>query len=176
MADTPSKDAPKQALPSAPSAPVVPINRVVQPMAEGDFSEKQFKQLEYVGYAKAGTTIEDMLKREYWAHVAAKLRPMTRLIIMTEDRRLYVEFIAFAVGSNWAEVRQFGKEINVDKVSARGSVADDYEISDGGLVKEWQIVRKSDGRVIKGDGTLKNEDEARKWLGEYLRAQGLRAA
>jgi hypothetical protein len=55
-------------------------------------------------------------------------------------------------------------------------VADDFEVKYLGLHLEWGIIRKSDGRVVKGDSTLKTEDAARAWLREYLQSIGRRSA
>ena len=166
--------------PKAPSAvapaPAPAPHRVVPPMAEGDFQEGQFRQLFYVGYAKSGTTVADMLKRDYWAHVAQRMRPGTKIAVLTEDKRLYAEFIVFALGSTWAEVRQLGTEINVDKLVAGSGVADDFIIRDLGLIKKWGVIRVSDGREVKADGSLETEDAARAWLGAWLRSQGVRPA
>ena len=113
---------------------------------------------------------------EYWANNAGKLRPRDKIAVMTEDSRLYLELIVFTVGSNWAQVRVLGQPITVSEAVSRSSVADDFEVKYLGLHLEWGIIRKSDGRVVKGDSTLKTEDAARAWLREYLQSIGRRSA
>ena len=140
------------------------------------FVGREFKQNEWFVTAEKGTTIEHLLMPEYWANNAGKLRPRDKIAVMTEDSRLYLELIVFTVGSNWAQVRVLGQPITVSEAVSRSSVADDFEVKYLGLHLEWGIIRKSDGRVVKGDSTLKTEDAARAWLREYLQSIGRRSA
>lgn len=169
-------------MPEAAKAPVAPepvarAPRKMVPLQEMRFKQREFLQNQYAIDAPIGTTMEDLLTREYWGHVARKLRRRDKIVVMTDDCRMYVELIVFAVGSNWAQVRPLpGTFVVLDAAIARSSVADDYEIRDGGLHKKWVVVRLSDGREIKGDGTLQTEDAARAWLRDYLNSQGIRTA
>lgn len=157
--------------------PLPPAGRnKMKPLDEMRFHQQGYGQNVWEAIPPAGTTIENMLTREFWANMARKLRSMDKIVVLTDDRRLYAEFIVFAVGTTWAQVRLLGTPIVVDHLTARSSFADDYEISDGGLHRGWTVTRKSDGRLVKEDGTLKTEDAARAWLREYLQAQGLRTA
>lgn len=161
-----------------PAAPtLMPARRApMAPLNEMRFGQREFQQNEWFAIADKGTTIEDLLSRDYWANNAAKLRPKDKIAVMTEDRRMYVELIVFVTGTNWAEVRVLGTPIIVDNLSARSGAASDFDIVDGGLARKWMIVRRSDGRVVKGDGTLQTEDAARAWLREFLQSLGHRAA
>lgn len=159
------------------AAPEAPPRKPPPPLNERNFQPREFTQIEYAALVPKGTTVEDLQERGFWAHNAAKLRPMAKIVVMTEDRLLYCELIVFATGSNWAEVRVLkGSVIKVDHVTARGSAGDDFEIVDGGMVKQWTVVDKRNGREIKADGTLKTQEAARLWLGDFLKSQGLNRA
>lgn len=159
-----------------PTAPVPMPQKPREPIAERRFSERDFKQLTYVALPEKGTTIDDLLRRDYWANVAAKLRETSKIFVMCEDKSYYCELIVFATGSNWAEVRMWGSPIFIDTAIVGGQAATDYEIVNDGLVNKWIIRRRSTGQNVKADGTLQTEDAARAWLREYLNAQGLRTA
>lgn len=113
-------------------------------------------------------TIEDLLKRECWSQVAAKLRVGTKIIAMREDGEFYVELIVFGVGINWAQAHILTGPINGSASIARSTASDDFQIRYEGLIQEWVIVRKSDGAYVKNDGTLKTQVAAEAWLREYL--------
>ena len=161
---------------AAPSLELVKREVPMKPLNEMRFTGLEFKQNQWAAFVEKGTTIEHLLTREFWANNAAKLRPFDKIVVMTDDRRLYVELVVFAVGANWAQVRVHGQPIIVTDAIARSGVADDFAVEDLGLQLGWGVIRKSDNRIVKGDGTLKTEDAARAWLREYLASIGRRTA
>lgn len=150
--------------------------RKMVPLQEMRFKQREILQNEWAINAPKGTTIEDMLTPTFWAHVASKVNPRDKITIMTDDCRMYVELIVFAKGQNWLQVQVFGAPVYASSEMANASMADDYRIEYGGLQNHWQIVRVADGRLIKSDGTLKSEQEARLWLNDYKVANGQRNA
>lgn len=150
--------------------------RKFKPLQEGRMELREFKQNVWAVFAPAGTTVEDLLNRDFWAHCAIKFSPMNKICVMTDDKRLYVELIVTTVGSAWAQVHVLGIPLIIGDVASNGSIADDYRIEDGGLHKKWIVVRKSDGAEIKSDGTLKTPEQAQSWLRDFLNSQGRRIA
>jgi hypothetical protein len=49
--------------------------------------------------------IEDLLKPDYWAHVAIKMKPGDRIEAIPEDKHYFAEFFVMACASNWAKVK-----------------------------------------------------------------------
>ena len=172
----PASPSPSPAVSAAPPLESVKREAPMKPLNEMRFTGLEFKQNQWAAFVEKGTTIEHLLTREFWANNAGKLRPFDKIVVMTDDRRLYVELVVFAVGANWAQVRVHGQPIIVTDAVARSGVADDFSVEDLGLQLGWGVIRKSDGRIVKGDSTLKTEDQARAWLREYLGSIGRRTA
>ena len=58
------------------------VVRKVEPQSEINFQEHGWKQMEYDCLAADGVKPDDVLKREYWAHVSQRsLRTMTKIFI-----------------------------------------------------------------------------------------------
>ncbi len=147
-----------------------------KPIQERHFNPREIKQNEWSAILNKDVTVNDLLNRNFWGGVAAKLRRSDKIVCMSEDGRLYVECIVFAVGGNWAEVRVFGEPIVVTRAVAAGGPATDYEVRYLGLIKEWGVVELATGREVKNDGSLKTEDAARAWLRDFLSMEHHRVA
>lgn len=147
-----------------------------KPAEERHFHQREIKQNEWFLFLLKDVTVNDLHDRNFWGGVSMKLRPGDKVCCMSEDRRLYVEVIVFAVGGNWAEVRVLGDPIIVPLSVAAGGPATDYAVKDLGLLKGWGVVELTTGREIKADGSLKSEDQARAWLREFLTMGARRAA
>lgn len=161
-------------MPTSASSPLAP--RKFKPLQEGRMELREFRQNVWCVFAPPGTTVEDLLNKDFWAHCAIKFNPMAKICVMTDDKRLYVELIVTTVGSAWAQVHVLGTPLVIGELASRDSIADDYRIEDGGLHKKWIVVRKSDGAEIKSDGTLKTPEQAQSWLRDFLNSQGRRIA
>lgn len=142
------------------------------------FSLAEFKQNHWYALARATHTIDDVLKAEYWAHVANnKLAPGNKIAVFWEDRSQYYELVVFAVGVNWASVAVVVGPITPAKAMAGKSVGTDFEIRNLGEIKKWGVVRRSDGHEILADGSCDTQEKAARWLADYIRTTvGQRAA
>ena len=112
-------------------------------------------------------TFEDVLKREFWSQSPAA-SGRDKIIVMREDGGFYIELIVFAVGINWAEVEPSPTRSQA-RAPRRCRAADDFEVKYGGLIKNWIVVRRSDGVEIKVNGTLMTQEAAQAWLAGYIR-------
>lgn len=142
------------------------------------FSLAEFKQNHFYAIARAGHTLEDVLRAEYWAHVANnKLAPGNKIAVFWEDRSKYVELVVFEVGVNWAAVALALGPIRPAAAMAGKSVGTDFEIKNLGEIKKWGVIRRSDGREILADGSCDTQEKAARWLADYIRSTvGQRAA
>lgn len=147
--------------------------KAVPSLLEGDFHEQDIKQNRWTVFAKAGVLYEDVLKPRYWANVVPRARVAALINVLADDMSWYAELIVAAKYPGGLDVRPLRHT-----VIPRSSVAtpeSQYEIRYGGLNALWQVVQKSDGRIIFGDGKGRTEEEAQAWLRDYLRSSGVRA-
>ena len=114
-----------------------------------------------------GTLIEDMLKSEYWAHVARQLHISDRIEAVPEDGAFFAEFYVADVGVNRASVvllrmvNLHGEELPV--------LATDYCIKWKGQNLKHTIIRISDQANVKEGFASKPDAET--WLREYEKGQ-----
>ena len=158
----------KSAPVAAEPAPVAPVEKVITPLLDRHFSQREIKQNEWFATIPKQSSLDDIMVPKFWAYIAAKLQPGSKIVAMAEDLSFYVELIVIARGNNWAEVLPLHKPVQPGKNVLHKNAASEYVIEYGGLIAEWQVVRKADGKVVKGDGTLKTEDQAKEWLRNYL--------
>lgn len=164
----------------APVAPA-PVAMAKGPPATIDdrlFSLAEFKQNHWYALARSSHTIDDVLKAEYWSHVANnKLAPGNKIAVFWEDRSKYIELVVFGVGVNWASVALVVGPITPAQAMAGKSVGTDFEIRNLGEIKKWGVVRRSDGHEILADGSCDTQEKAARWLADYIRTTvGQRAA
>lgn len=145
----------KQAAPtSIPPAP--------KRLGQKGFMAADFAQPVWVVTPDGETTFEDVLTREFWAHVARKLTPDAIILVKPEKRDYFAELIVDAAGPNWAKVEVLR---HVQRDSDAG------ESQSGEFVVKWispplkyGVVRRSTGERVS-EGHAKKSD-AWTWLAE----------
>lgn len=90
-----------------------------------------------------GVDFEELFKPEAWAHIANKLRPMSRISVTSESSKFIGELVVMSCGAQWAKVeevmyKEFGVVEAVD-------VNDQYEAKWVSNRYKFGIRRKSDG-------------------------------
>lgn len=179
----PAADAPKVEMPAQPAAPIsppaaaapiVPLAaaappRKIDPLNEMSFQEHGWKQMHYDAIAAPGVQPADVLKREYWSHVSQKLRPMTKISIMADDRSWYGEVVVFQSYLQGALVAFVHPPVRLEKSGVTREESE-YDIIDGGMSKSWCVVRRKDQRFVSEGHT--SEAAASMWLSNFLKAQG----
>jgi hypothetical protein len=145
----------------------------LKPLNETTFHGREFRQNCWVAFVEKTITPDDLLDRDFWANVAAKLRAPDKVVVMREDRAWYREMVVFQVANTWAVLRPIGDVVYAAGV--RGGPLprpeDDYEVTDLGLNKMWGVTSRKTGQVLKGDGTLKTRESAEAWLRDWIKAQ-----
>jgi len=108
-------------------------------------------------------TVDDMLKPDYWAHVAMKLRPGDRIEAMPADRNYLAKFIVLGRDRLWAKVVLISYVVVYDK--------DEVPADEGYIVS---FVPSQKWRVVKGNDVLtKDHDDKQSalvWLKEHRKA------
>lgn len=107
----------------------------------------------------AGTVISDVLKPEYWASVANKLRPFDRIEVTPEDSTWWAELMVRSVSSKSVVVHLLMK---VDFAKAETPPADaalPYEI-DYTPATKWRVRRRSDNALISENHLNREQAQA----------------
>lgn len=113
----------------------------------------------------AGVPLEDVLKPEFWSHIARKLRIGDRIEIVPEDTAYFAELYVADVGMNRVTMKvlrnvPFNGEGSEDTDNLKGDDNDsDYYIKWRGNNKRFCIMRKSDDVTMK-EG-IQTKEEAR---------------
>lgn len=139
-------------------------------MSSLTITQNRFEQAEFVraihfATPDEGTTPEDVLKPEYWAHVASQLRPGSRIEVVPEDGAWFGEYYVAASSRNWAKVVPLRVVELASKIETPILEGAKHAITWGGQLQKYRIVRLSDKTVIKQGFATKAEAE--KGLADY---------
>jgi len=136
-------------------------------LTAGRFKQAEFSRTLWSVFAEQGTLFEDVTKPAFWAHVAAKLKPLDRIEVFEESGKYWAELMVLSVGRMEARVIVLRKhDLQAQEVPTID--LGEYEVSWGGPHRKHRIVRKSDKEVIRdGFGT---KEEAQIWLADHLKA------
>jgi hypothetical protein len=125
--------------------------------------------------ADADTTVEDILKPEYWANVASHLRPHggDEIVVTCEDMSFRAHLWVVSAGHTWAQVRLIGEPIVEKAQEAREiSVTDDGKVfvQWRGPHDRWSVMRReADGTKTKIRVGLSSRDDAEREAKDHLR-------
>jgi len=120
----------------------------------------------YCVKVEQGVTREDLLRLDFWAHVAAKLKPWTIIVVHPDDESFYAEYLVRAADKNWARVQEIRFVSLVAETKTDPSVLENYEVKLRGP-RRWGVIRKADNKVLVED--LANKEDAENWLALYLK-------
>jgi hypothetical protein len=123
--------------------------------------------------AAAGDTLLDLLRPDYWSHVARNLRPKDRIEVICEDNSYFAELYVFEASSNWAKVGLLRYDVFAENAAQHGVTAQgtpEYKITHGGNVHKWRVIRTADGECITKNQPFTTQREAEEWLFEYRKA------
>lgn len=114
---------------------------------------------------------EAVLRPEFWAHVAPKLRPQDEIVVSTEDGSWRAELVVrwvrrLAVGVSPLHYKDFAEEEAAQPAEARDS---GFDVEWGGPSHKWRVVRKSDRAVVKK--SLETQAQAEQWVKNHQVAQ-----
>ncbi|WP_036258183.1 hypothetical protein [Methylocapsa aurea] len=101
--------------------------------------------------AETGTTIEEILHRDYWRHIARNLRPYDEIRVAIDSGDWLLVLHVASAGATWANVVELQRFESL-KAGASAVAQDEGE----GLHVDWRgpharfaVMRKSDGNVVK---------------------------
>lgn len=140
------------------------------------FDPSRLIQTEYANQAwtltvEAKTTMEDVLKPEFFSNVAIKMRPYDRVHVRVDTGDWYAEVLVVSCGRAWAKVIKLleVKLVDANADAMADDVLDKYTIEHRGAHLKFCVVRRSDKEPIKENCASKAE--AQGWLTSYLLTQ-----
>lgn len=99
--------------------------------------------------AEAGTTIEEVLLPEYWAHIAPRLMPNARITVLDDGDKWMVDLFVRSVSVNGASVVLLNKYDNlVPAKSAAAPARAELWVKYRGRYPKYCVMRK-DGSVLE---------------------------
>lgn len=113
--------------------------------------------------------LDDVLEPEFFANVAPKLTPYSKIRVRTDDGTWYAELLVIAVGRVWARTVPllFQQLTNNDVDITEADRSDKYRVMFRGPHLKWCVVHREDGSVLHEQHESKRE--AVNWLQEYSR-------
>lgn len=143
-------EAPQQKAPIQLSAP----NRLL--LAEHAF-------VHHAVTAELGTTLEDVLRPEYFAHFASRFAPYHEITVRVDDGTWYAKLVVLAVGRSWVKTEVL-HAVSLSSKDVEQTQADSYEVLYRGPTLKFGVVRKADRSVLKDRFSTKAEAVA--WAAE----------
>lgn len=125
--------------------------------------EAEFWRTLWVVNAEPGTTKKDLLKPDYWAHVASRFKPLDRLEVRSDDGSFVAEYLVLTCERTYAKVKEIhwydleGKEVGVPD-----EALEEFEHRWRGPHGKWSVVRKSDDALMIEQ--LPNKETALQWI------------
>lgn len=116
------------------------------------------------------TTIEDLIKPSFWAHIANKLQPADRIEVDFEDGSWLADIRVNERDATWAKIQvlnQAGK-VAVASGDAPDEPEDDYKVEWSGRHTKYRVVRLSDKAVLQT--MLPSKLDAEVWLRDHKKA------
>ena len=146
--------------------------QMVRKIQEARFKPSDFVSKRFTIVVETGTTMEDIMRPEYFCHVAKYLEVGNQIEVMSDDMSLYARVLV--MNRTNVSARVFALEYH-DLSDAETSAAvpgmvtsEDYEVVFRGIHSKWSIVKKDGGQVVL-DG-LEDRRTAGRELAGYLKS------
>lgn len=108
---------------------------------------------------EAGTSLDEMLAPDYWAHVARQFKVGDRIEIVPDGGEWFAELFVRAVSANAATVFPLRHVVFAEAQDTQAQAGGGVEIKYRGNAK-WSLVRRSDKAVLFDGGATREEAEA----------------
>lgn len=133
------------------------------------FNTTDFRRNHWLATPEAGTTLEDVKRPDFWAHVSARLKPMDLIDIYPEDGPFFATFLVLSASRVACRVQML-THIDLSKEDSIQAPEDasELEVLWGGPVAKHRVVRRSDKKVLKDSFNTKAEAEA--WRNDHVKS------
>lgn len=114
-----------------------------------------------------GTTMEDVLKPEFFAHVSRALRPFAKISVLADDGSFYAELLVKSAGATWANVVALNVVDLTGVAAPQAEPTSGYSVGFGGPHHKWRVLQVGANEPLsKGH---ESEAAARGWLADHLK-------
>ena len=139
-------------------------------LTQSGFQLSQYARNVWMASPAVDTPFERIMEPEYWAHVAAQLRPMDQIEIYPEDMSYYALLIVTDTGTGAVRVVPIIHPVNLHKKemeSLKTALSDDYDVKWVSPTKKYGVIRKEDSERIKAG--FKDPASAWLWLDGHVK-------
>lgn len=132
------------------------------------FALDEYQNSNYTVTVETGTTLDDVLKPEFLANVAPKLRPYDHIRVRVDSGEWYAELLVITCGRVWAKmIPIFTVDLSCKEIEQIESNAlDQFYVKHRGPHLGWSVIRRKDNEPIKEQCASKQEAQA--WLSSYV--------
>ena len=143
-------------------------DRLVQPN-HTRMKESSFVRNWWVVTVEEGTDKKDMLKSDFWAHLAEQFSPYDRIEVRSDDDAFFAEYIVLSCDRTYAKVKELSWfSLTSDETQQDEEIFQEYAHKWRGPQLKHCVIRKSDSACV-AEGFV-NKDAAFKWIAEKKRA------
>lgn len=131
----------------------------VRVLPPGRWKAIEYANAIYCVTAEVGTPLTDLLKPDYWAHMAVLLRPYDKIFARVDDEAWYAELLVVSCSRNHAVMKLLLKT-DLHDAPKQGDTEEtfaDYRAEWGGPAHKFRVVRVKDGAVLKHGMVTKGE-------------------
>lgn len=148
---------------SPPLQPAVFKNDVAKKLLHGSIQGGDFVRTVWCITPDAGTTIEDIMNPEFYAHVVRSIKIGDKLEAIPDDSVWYAELLVMDIGPGFAKVALL-RHVELEAIDPRDELA--------GMTIEF-AGRKQKYRVLRGGKVLEKgfptQSKAREWAERHMR-------
>jgi hypothetical protein len=121
--------------------------------------QAEFTRTVWTATPEPGTTLDEMVVPEYWAHVAKSIKAGDRIEVTSSDKEWFAELFVRSVAANDVRIYVL-RSVNFSEKPAPAAEAADngLDIKHRGAAG-WSVVRRSDKQVLFERGATKADAE-----------------
>jgi hypothetical protein len=112
-----------------------------------------------------GTTFEDVLQPDYWAHIATRFRPTDLIEVHPEDGSYFAVLYVRQSDRLWAKVAVVQHVQFEQPAEARED--NEFTVKHNGRFHKWIVLRNSDREILAKE--LETRADAERWIDDYRR-------
>lgn len=154
---------------SAPAPQAVPM-APPRSLIASRFQNSEHARTVWRVVAEEGTTLDDVRKPIFWAHVAHTMARFDKIEVLADDETWYAELMVRDCG------RGFASTVVLSHIEFEANEADKptstegFEIGWKGVKRRFVVIREADRTLVKEE--LPNKAAAMAWVQEFVRAGG----
>lgn len=126
----------------------------------------EFARSIWCATVEQGTVESDILRPEYWAHIAHMLKQGDRIEVECEDLSYFAELYVKQSGKGWAQVTTM-RFINLEAPQAKQDADPEYSIQFKGKISKWCVIRVKDKTMVH-EGA-ESQAIAMAWMTDHMK-------